>query len=93
MGKNDQQELLSILPEWVDKEIWQAWLDIRGKSANKLSALKLILRKLDSWRQQGHNPNDILEHSVICGYRGVFLPTKPTGNKPPTKNGKGAIIV
>lgn len=84
-----------ILPEWIDKELWDAWIGIRGKNANNPSALKLALRKLSAWRKQGYDPNQILDNSVNNAWRGIF-PPKPNNahqNNKSQSTGKGAIIV
>lgn len=65
-----------LLPEWIDAEIWAAFVDMRrvkGKHAPLTeTGKKLIIMKLARLRAQGHPPNEVLAESAMCGYSGVF---------------------
>lgn len=64
------------LPDWLDREDWHRWCSdrtARGKSITEEGA-KSQLRKLDTYRQQGHSPASVIEHSIAGGYTGLFAP-------------------
>ncbi len=67
-----------ILPSWMPSHLWESFIEVRKtknkKTADKFSALTLILNKLDKWKSEGYDPVDILETSVMSGWSGVFKP-------------------
>lgn len=44
-------------------------------------AIEIIVRKLTEWRAKGHDPEAILEKSILNNWTGVFEPDRP-GRKP-----------
>ena len=81
--KNTPPEV--ALPAWIQPEIWNAFTEVRKKIRAPLTpkAASLIIRELETFRGQGHDPNKLLERSIMNGWRGVFV--KDDGN-----NGNGA---
>ena len=71
-----ESELSFAVPTWLPDDLWKAYLDVRKKkkAANTDYALKLIIKKLERFRNMGHDPVDILEASVMAGWTGVFEP-------------------
>ncbi len=69
------------LPDWIKKETWSAFLEVRRRkrAPDTAYALKLIIRKLEKMRAAGDNPNEVLEQSIMPGWTGVF-PLKGGGN-------------
>lgn len=63
-----------ILPEWLDKDTWNAYLEMRknGKKPPTDYALKLIIAKLEKLKATGDDPNEILNQSIISGWSGVY---------------------
>jgi hypothetical protein len=71
------------MPEWLDKEAWGAFLEMRksmGKRAPfTLLAEKRTIHELERLESQGHPNGEVLWQSVMMGYRGVF----PLKNRQP----------
>lgn len=62
------------LPEWLDPEIWDDFCEHRNEKGKPLSdrSLRRLLKRLDRYRKAGHNPNDMLEHTISMGWLDVF---------------------
>jgi len=73
-----------IIPEWLGKELWKAFSDMRKKIKKPMTerAEILIIKKLDDFRKQGHSPQTIIEQSIINGWQDVYIPknTTPTAS-------------
>ena len=66
-----------VLPEWVPKEEWEAFVEMRLRKGTLTNyAKKLIADKLAKLQSMGHDPGDVLRQSVERGWKGVF-PVKP----------------
>ena len=72
--KNKANGISFTLPDWIDKEAWDAWMEVRRKkrAANTTHALNLAVRELEKLRQQGHDPRDVLNQSILKSYTGLF---------------------
>jgi hypothetical protein len=66
------------LPDYIDPEAWAAFVQMRREIKKPLTqrAAMMILRDLEEIRAKGHNPNDALDQSTLCCWRGVW-PMKP----------------
>jgi len=64
------------LPEWIDPEIWGYFLEHRKAIRKKMTprAETLIIRKLQEFKNQGYNPNDIIDAAIENGWTSVFVP-------------------
>jgi phage replication O-like protein O len=62
------------LPDWVDKETFNAFLEMRKrqKAPPTEYAIKLLIKALDRFRQDGDDPNQILNQSIMNNWKGVF---------------------
>lgn len=62
------------LPDWVPRELWDAWLEVRRKirAPNTAAALKLNLGVLERLREKGQDPAAVLAQSISRGWRGLF---------------------
>lgn len=71
--RKDNQESID-LPDWLNKEMWDAYLEMRKKikSIPTGYAIKLILEKLVKFKNDGVDPNEILKQSIMNNYKGVF---------------------
>lgn len=69
------------LPAWLSEEDWQAWKQHRKEIKKTLTASteKAQIRKLEKYLADGHQPADVIEHSIAGGYTGLF---------PENQNGK-----
>jgi hypothetical protein len=67
------------LPAWLPISAWNSWLEVRKKkrAAPTDKALELTLRDLDRWRTQGHDIEEIINHSIKHNYTGLFEPKHP----------------
>ncbi|WP_284118263.1 replication protein [Acinetobacter seifertii] len=70
---SDFDPRLVELPETIDQDLWNNFVDMRISIKKPLSenAVKLILKKLQSF---GPLANQSLENSIIGNYQGVFEP-------------------
>lgn len=70
-----------VLPEWIKKETWDAFIEmrisIRAKPTEK--AIDLLITKLKLLKDQGNDPNKVIEQSIENNYKGLF-PLKAGGN-------------
>jgi hypothetical protein len=71
------------IPDWIPKEPWQAFVEMRKKIRYPLTdyAIKQAIRELDKLRARGHPPEGVLNQSVLNSYRGLFE-IKQGGNYP-----------
>ncbi len=60
----------TILPEFIDKELWNEYLKSRKKPTEK--ALNLLIKKLEELRIAGDDPNEVLKRSIMNGWTGIF---------------------
>ncbi|NKE47034.1 hypothetical protein HB662_19800 [Roseomonas frigidaquae] len=64
------------LPAWLSPEHWDAWCrHRRGKHWTQEAAV-LSIRELGKHREDGHDPADVIAHSIASGYRGLFAPNR-----------------
>lgn len=70
------------LPIWVPEPTWKAYAEMRSKMRCPLTphATILIFKKLKAWMEAGQNPQDVLEQSIVNGWRGVFELKGENGN-------------
>lgn len=65
-----------VLPDWISKDVWQEFEEMRTKARKKLTdgGRRRIVARLDGWRAGGHIPDSILGTSIENGWAGVFEP-------------------
>jgi len=78
--RKDSRDIL-IVPDFIDGDIWLSFVAHRGGSKFTKRAAKLTLNELTTWHDKGHNVNDILNRSIMNGWKGVFEPETKKGNK------------
>lgn len=79
------------LPDWLPFEVWQSWDEYRrskprGAPWTQKAAL-LSITALDTLREQGFSPKEVVERSILRGWTGLFPPDQPrngtlSGNPP-----------
>lgn len=86
------KERVNALPDWLDVDLWNDWLDSRKKlkAVNSERALAIILKKITAWQEQGHNPNSIIETSLVNGWKDCYLPKQANGK--PTDDGYADFV-
>ena len=69
-----------VLPDWVPKAQWDAWIEARTKKRNAPTvwAMQLAVIKLEHLRDEGHSPAHILANSAFNGWAGLFAPKETT---------------
>jgi DNA-binding transcriptional MocR family regulator len=62
------------LPKWVPVDAWNSFVAMRRAIKSPISAdgLPLALKKLAELRDAGHDPQAVLEQSVMTNYKGLF---------------------
>lgn len=72
---------LSILPEWIDHTLWIEFMELRKtlKAKNTDRAISLLISQLTRFRDAGHDPNTIIENSIMNSWKGVFEPKQRGG--------------
>lgn len=77
------------LPDFVDKELWKDFMDMRTKKKvpNTDRAKMLLVNRLTEFNKLGQNPNKVIEESIMNGWTGVF-PLKEQ-SKYQSKHGDG----
>jgi hypothetical protein len=73
-------------PGWIDSETWQAFEEMRKKLKAPMTekAKTLAFNKLDKFRSEGHDVNEIINDSIMNGWKS-FYPGKG-GSSGVTKN-------
>ena len=68
-------------PDWVPLDAWNGWIEARKKKNNAPTdrAKALAVLELDKLRQQGNDPETVLNQSTVRGWAGLFH-VKPNGN-------------
>ncbi len=83
--KIKEEEILEI-PSWLNKEVWSNFIEHRKALKKPMTpqAIKLAFKKLEEFKNQGYNPEDVINQSILNGWLGLFEP-KRRANKLPTK--------
>lgn len=82
------QNVLLLIPEWVPKNLWDGFVEMRQAIAKKSKgapftdeARRLLLLDLEKLRQAGHDPAAVLEQSIKKGYLGLFKPKEESNGE------------
>jgi uncharacterized protein YdaU (DUF1376 family) len=81
------------LPDWMPKELWGIWCHQRkryGKTISEAGA-RLQIKALATYRDEGFKPEDVIEHSIACGYQGLYPPKSGPGVRRPTAGKQEAL--
>jgi len=62
------------LPEFIDKDTWDSFLEMRGKkrAVPTEKAKELLVKELLKLKGEGDDPNEVLNQSIMRNYTGVF---------------------
>ena len=84
------------IPPWLPPGIWKTYCEHRGRKFTA-AAKRLVIEKLDHWRQAGHDPTEILSNSIMNGWNGIFAPKEHSnGNTGKTSRqhaGRGGTVL
>lgn len=63
-----------ILPEWINPELWDGFIEMRKRIKKPLTdlAIKLAIKKLSGYRDNGEDPNEILERAILGSWQGLY---------------------
>jgi len=63
-------------PDWIDLKIWTEYLNMRKKIKKPMThyAQELAVKELLKFKDQGYDPNGILETSIQNSWQGLFEP-------------------
>jgi uncharacterized protein YdaU (DUF1376 family) len=83
-----------VIPTWIKKETWDAFLEIRKSKGAKNTdiAIKLLISKIGKLRADGHDVDDVLKESIMNGWKGVF-PLKTGGKDGRGNDSKGGFRI
>jgi hypothetical protein len=76
---------LTPLPDWMPLDAWDGFCKMRGKTFTP-HAKQLAINKLDEFRNYGLNPREILEQSIMHGWKGLFATQKGNRNENTGRN-------
>jgi hypothetical protein len=79
-----------VLPDWMPLENWRGFAEMRQRMKAALTprAIAIAIKKLDALRAQGNDPAEVLDQSVVNGWKGIF-PVKSEEHWNGNHNGKG----
>lgn len=65
-----------VLPDWVPKEHWDAWIEARTKSKKPPTdyAKKVAVGKLEELQKQGYAPDAVLKEAAFNNWSGLWAP-------------------
>lgn len=69
-----------VLPEWMPISVWEGFKSHRGSKFTP-HAQKLAIGKLERWRSQGHDPTEIINTTIMNGWKGLFEPEGKTNGR------------
>ena len=63
-----------VFPDWLPKETWDAFIQMRKRIGKPPTdyAIKLIIGKLEKFKANGQDVNQVLEKSITSGWQDVF---------------------
>jgi hypothetical protein len=64
------------VPPWIPAGPWNGYLEMRKRAGKPPTprAMELLLADLDRWRDDGHDPGDVLDNSTKNNWIGLFQP-------------------
>jgi hypothetical protein len=73
-----------VPPDWIRPEVWSGFTAMRKskRAANAPYALELVVKELMKLRDQGNEPNEVLEQSTRSSWTDVY----PIRSKAPTQS-------
>lgn len=81
-GKPTENPKVIEIPDWIDREAWNGFMDMRTKIKAPLTerAKDLLINKLDKFRESGQDATTVLNQSVLNSWKSVY----PVKKDPPT---------
>jgi len=65
---------INIIPNWIEKDNWKEFIEMRKKMKSQPTdrAKELLIKDLEKLKNQGFNPNEVIEQSIKNGWKGLF---------------------
>jgi len=82
-NKENIKKDIYILPDFIDKELWDAFLEMRRKIKKPVfeKARELWIKDLEKLKATGDDPNEVLRRSIKNNWQGLFPLKKDVGEK------------
>ena len=82
-----------VIPEWINPELWDEFKEHRkllgkNKILNHLST-KRIINRLIKFKDEGYDPNEIIDAAIENGWTSVFVPSEMKQKKSKTRGAWG----
>lgn len=63
-----------VLPDWIQKEIWNGYVEMRTRIRKPMTdrAKELAVKELSKLKAKGHDPGDVLNQSILNSWQGLF---------------------
>ncbi len=77
--KNNKKSLQLDLPEFIDAQLWHDFIEMRIKIKSHMTdrAKKMAIKQLSNFElTKAGSANASLEQSILCSYKGLFMPTQ-----------------
>ena len=76
-----------VLPDWIPADAWAAFMETRKTKKAKSTpyALGLIVKSLEAFKADGHDPLAILNASIKAGWSDVYPPKVPASAMTPAR--------
>ena len=84
-------KFLDKLPDWIDPVVWEQYQIHRKTIKKPMSdyAEHLCVIKLEKAKEQGHDPNELINTTIEKGWQGIVVPDKPANQMSETRGGWG----
>ena len=75
------KKFLDELPDWIDPVVWEQYQIHRKTIKKPMSdyAEYLCVKKLEKAKDNGHDPNELINTTIEKGWQGIVVPDKPAG--------------
>jgi uncharacterized protein YdaU (DUF1376 family) len=73
------KEVLPEPPDWIPEDHWLSFVDFRKKIKSPLTAhaAELAFRTLEKLKNDGDDPGEVLNQSILNGWKGLFPMNQP----------------
>jgi uncharacterized protein YdaU (DUF1376 family) len=75
-----------VFPDWMPMEAWGKYLAMRVTLKKPITehGIPLAIKRLEKLRAAGADPSDVLDHSTMNSYQGLFEPPVSRSSGPPS---------
>lgn len=85
-----EKETKGVLPDWIPSKTWKDFMEVRKqlKAPNNDTSIKLLVNKLEKFKNAGYDIQEIMETSIMNGWKSVFEPKLFGKNEKPNQGMK-----